>query len=87
MGQDQLTNQEIEAQSTFEPDPSDLKACCAAVYQSEWARLLLGDSFHPGGLALTEHLASLAGLTSDTDVLDVAAGTGATATLADVATA
>ena len=27
----------------------ELKACCAAVYQSDWARLLLGESFHPGG--------------------------------------
>jgi ubiquinone/menaquinone biosynthesis C-methylase UbiE len=79
MGQDQLTNQEIKSQTKFEPEPSELKACCAAVYQSEWARLLLGDSFHPGGLALTEHLAALAGLTSDSEVLDVAAGTGSTA--------
>ncbi len=79
MGQDQLTNQEINTQAKFEPEPSDLKACCAAVYQSEMARLLLGDSFHPGGLALTEHLATLAGITSDTEVLDVAAGTGSTA--------
>jgi ubiquinone/menaquinone biosynthesis C-methylase UbiE len=89
MGQDQLTNQEIKAPisngpisigpTLFEPEPSELKACCAAVYQSEWARLLLGDSFHPGGLALTEHLAALAGITSDKEVLDVAAGTGSTA--------
>ena len=63
----------------FIPEPTELKACCAAVYQSEWARLLLGDSFHPGGLALSEHLASLAGITPETKVLDVAAGTGATA--------
>ncbi len=79
MDQDQLTNQEIGVQTKYGPDPADLKACCAAVYQSEWARLLLGDSFHPGGLALTEHLATLVGLTSDSEVLDVAAGTGSTA--------
>jgi ubiquinone/menaquinone biosynthesis C-methylase UbiE len=79
MGQDQSTNQEIVDQIKFEPGPSELKACCAAVYQSEWARLLLGDSFHPGGLALTGHLATLAGLNSDSEVLDVAAGAGSTA--------
>jgi len=64
---------------TLSLEPAELKSCCAAVYQSEWARLLLGDSFHPGGLTLSEHLASLAGVTSESRVLDVAAGTGATA--------
>ena len=34
----------------------EVKSCCAALYSSDWARLLLGDSFHPGGLALTERL-------------------------------
>ncbi len=57
----------------------EIKACCAAVYESDWARLLLGNSFHPGGLALTERLGLLAGLGPDHRVLDVAAGTGASA--------
>jgi ubiquinone/menaquinone biosynthesis C-methylase UbiE len=57
----------------------EIKACCAAVYESDWARLLLGDSFHPGGLALTEHLGVLAGLDWSQYVLDVASGTGASA--------
>ena len=74
-----IQNTPVTASASARLEPSELKACCAAVYQSEWARLLLGDSFHPGGLALSEKLASLAGISSDTRVLDVAAGTGATA--------
>jgi len=57
----------------------EIKACCAAVYESDWARLLLGDSFHPGGLALTEQLGTLIGLGPGQRVLDVAAGTGTSA--------
>jgi arsenite methyltransferase len=57
-----------------------IKACCAQLYGSEWARLLLGgDSFHPGGLALTERLAELLRLDSDANVLDLACGRGASA--------
>jgi arsenite methyltransferase len=57
----------------------EIKACCAAVYESDWARLLLGDSFHPGGLTLTEQLGVLTGLDRGQYVLDVASGTGASA--------
>lgn len=57
----------------------EIKACCAAVYESDWARLLLGDTFHPGGLALTEQLGSLIGLGPGQRVLDVAAGVGTSA--------
>ncbi|MBA3824352.1 MAG: methyltransferase domain-containing protein [Ktedonobacterales bacterium] len=60
-------------------DASELKACCATAYQSEWARLILGDSFHPGGLALTERLGEWLALTPTHRVLDVAAGQGASA--------
>ncbi len=56
-----------------------VKSCCANVYESDWARLLLGDSFHPGGLALTERLGELLGLGRGKRVLDVAAGKGASA--------
>ena len=58
---------------------TDIKACCAALYESDWARLLLGDSFHPGGLALTERLGQLLGLQPGQRVLDVAAGSGSSA--------
>ncbi|HSG15767.1 MAG TPA: methyltransferase domain-containing protein [Anaerolineae bacterium] len=57
----------------------EIKACCAAVYESDWARLLLGDSFHPGGPILTERLGSLMELGPNSRVLDVAAGTGGSA--------
>jgi arsenite methyltransferase len=56
---------------------SDIKACCADLYASDWVRLLLGDSFHPGGRDLTERLGMLLGLDSRSRVLDLAAGRGA----------
>jgi len=43
-------------------EAATLKTCCANLYESDWARLLLGDSFHPGGLALTERLGTLLNL-------------------------
>ncbi|HEY7848430.1 MAG TPA: methyltransferase domain-containing protein, partial [Ktedonobacterales bacterium] len=66
------------AQSPLD-DANAVKSCCAAVYQSDWARLLLGESFHPGGLALTERLGHALGLRPGLRVLDVAAGQGASA--------
>jgi ubiquinone/menaquinone biosynthesis C-methylase UbiE len=60
-------------------DADEIKTCCAAVYQSDWARLLLGDTFHPGGLALTERLGQLLELDARQRVLDVAAGNGTSA--------
>ena len=56
-----------------------LKTCCAALYASDRARPLLGDSFHAGGLALTERLGTLLDLKPNQRVLDVAAGRGASA--------
>jgi ubiquinone/menaquinone biosynthesis C-methylase UbiE len=41
--------------------------------------MLLGDSFHPGGVRLTDRLGVLMGLTPDSSVLDVASGSGASA--------
>jgi ubiquinone/menaquinone biosynthesis C-methylase UbiE len=41
--------------------------------------MLLGDSFHPGGLRLTERLATLLGLTAQSRVLDIASGKGTSA--------
>jgi len=55
---------------------TELKSCCAAAYESDFARLLLGDSFHPGGLALTERLGELLALSPSDHVLDVACGRG-----------
>lgn len=66
----------------IEPVPTDsagIKRCCANVYGSDAAKYLLGESFHPGGLRLTEELASLLSLSPTTLVLDVASGKGTTA--------
>jgi ubiquinone/menaquinone biosynthesis C-methylase UbiE len=60
-------------------DLGTAKSCCASLYSSEWARLLLGDSFHPGGLTLTDRLADLVGLRPGMRVLDLASGAGTTA--------
>ena len=60
--------------------PSDAlgrKACCAALYDLEPVRLLLGDTLHPGGLSLTHRLGKLIGIQRDDLVLDVACGHGA----------
>jgi arsenite methyltransferase len=59
--------------------PAALKQCCAAAYDSDAARLLLGESFHPGGARLTERLGHLMGLSPRMRVLDVAAGRGTSA--------
>lgn len=59
-----------------------LKACCAAGYSSDLVSLLLGDSYHPGGLALTWRLFDHLGLTSGQRLVDVASGRGASALLA-----
>ncbi|MGH2461506.1 MAG: class I SAM-dependent methyltransferase [Chloroflexota bacterium] len=58
---------------------ADVKTCCASLYASDWARLLLGETFHPGGLALTERLGELLRLGPDDQVLDVASGLGTSA--------
>jgi ubiquinone/menaquinone biosynthesis C-methylase UbiE len=58
-----------------------MKACCAAAYSSDVVSLLLGDSYHPGGTALTRRLADALALTPAARVLDVASGRGTTALL------
>jgi arsenite methyltransferase len=56
-----------------------VKACCADTYSSDLVSMLLGDSYHPGGVALTRRLASAIGLSGGERLLDVAAGRGTTA--------
>lgn len=56
-----------------------IKSCCAALYDNDWVSLLLGDSFHPGGLALTERLGARLNLGPESRLLDVASGRGASA--------
>jgi arsenite methyltransferase len=66
--------------SEFNPaDSKSVKQCCAQLYESDFAKILLGDSFHPGGLRLTERVGALLNLAAESNVLDVASGKGATA--------
>ena len=58
---------------------TNIKQCCATFYGSDLARMLLGDSFHPGGVRLTQRIGELLGLTPTAHVLDVAAGPGTSA--------
>jgi arsenite methyltransferase len=60
-------------------ESAELKSCCAAVYQSDFARTLLGESFHPGGQRLTARLGGKLGLGTGLRVLDVASGKGESA--------
>lgn len=60
-------------------DPARTKACCAAAYGNDAVALVLGESYHPGGLELTRHLAGLLRLRPGARVADVACGPGTTA--------
>ncbi|HEY3824592.1 MAG TPA: class I SAM-dependent methyltransferase [Bryobacteraceae bacterium] len=60
-------------------ESAELKSCCAAIYQSDFARMLLGDSFHPGGQRLTARLGEHLELGPGVRVLDVASGNGESA--------
>jgi ubiquinone/menaquinone biosynthesis C-methylase UbiE len=73
---------ELEDQRAIKPgglSPTAIKQCCAAVYDSDAAKLLLGDSLHPRGTALTERLGAMLNLGPQSRVLDVAAGRGTSA--------
>jgi len=61
--------------------PEELKSCCAQLYSSDVVALVLGESYHPGGAALTRRLADLLEVRPGQRVLDVATGPGATARL------
>ena len=63
------------------PTSAEVKACCAAAYSGDAVALVLGESYHPGGLALTRRLATGLGLRPGWRVVDVASGPGATARL------
>jgi arsenite methyltransferase len=65
--------------STAPADPAELKQCCARLYESDVVRRLLGESFHPGGTALTERLGLVLGLSQESQVLDAASGNGTSA--------
>lgn len=63
------------------PGPDEVKACCAAAYSRDAVALVLGDSYHPGGLALTRTLAGTLDLRPGDRVVDIASGPGTTARL------
>lgn len=52
--------------------------CCASFYDRAAVRLLLGDSLHPGGVALSLRAAERLALGAESRVLDVACGRGVT---------
>jgi SAM-dependent methyltransferase len=66
----------LEAQSEH---ANEVKQCCARLYETDLAVRLLGDSFHPGGVALTNRLGTLLQLTPDCHVVDAASGRGTSA--------
>ena len=59
-----------------EPAPETLKQCCAAAYDHDAVRMLVGDTLHPGGAQLTERLGRILNLGPGARVLDVASGRG-----------
>lgn len=62
--------------TALEADPETLKQCCAAAYDHDAVRVLVGDALHPGGAQLTERLGRLLNLAQTFRVLDVASGRG-----------
>lgn len=74
-------NEHVEPKSAPEQETTALKTCCATLYQSDLARLLLGETFHPGGEVLTARLGELLQLGPASKVLDVASGQGTSAML------
>lgn len=63
-------------------DAATLKACCATGYSSDAVSLLLGPSYHPGGLKLTRRLLDTIDLRQGDRLIDVASGIGTTSLLA-----
>jgi len=70
---------EVEGNPLTEAVDRETKTCCATFYQSDLVHVLLGDVFHPGGLALTRHLGRRLRLGPDDHLLDVASGRGTSA--------
>ena len=60
-------------------EQAQAKACCADLYQSDLAKNILGDTLHPGGLALTNRLARLLELQPGSWVVDLASARGTSA--------
>ena len=62
--------------------PASVTACCSTLYGSPLAELLVGESFHPGGLESTRQLLAASGLRPGSRLLDAGCGLGASARVA-----
>ncbi|MEX1171656.1 MAG: class I SAM-dependent methyltransferase [Chloroflexota bacterium] len=62
--------------------PAEVTSCCSTLYGSPLAELLVGESFHPGGLAGTRDLLEASRLGPGARLLDVGCGLGASARVA-----
>ncbi len=60
-------------------NPNDFGSSCCRFYENDFIQFLLGESLHPGGLALTKELGKKLKLSSHDEVLDLASGLGTTA--------
>lgn len=60
-------------------DTTDVKSACCNFYEHALLRILLGDSLHPGGLALTKELGERLELTPEDNLLDIGSGLGTSA--------
>jgi ubiquinone/menaquinone biosynthesis C-methylase UbiE len=60
-------------------EADEIKSCCAMLYSNDLVRLLVGDSLHPGGLELTQHIGARMALCADRKLLDIACGPGTSA--------
>lgn len=69
----------IDSGSRTALDTELVVACCTTLYSHPLASWLLGESLHPGGLALTDRLADIAGIGIDSSVLDAGCGYGSSA--------
>jgi len=56
-----------------------IKCACTGFYEQDAIKYLLGESFHPGGVDLTEKLGRTLGLNNADTLLDVASGQGTSA--------
>lgn len=68
------------AESTESHD--GIAACCSTLYGNPLAELLVGESFHPGGLTGTRELLQASALGPGARLLDVGCGLGASARVA-----
>ncbi|HQZ40752.1 MAG TPA: methyltransferase domain-containing protein [Vicinamibacterales bacterium] len=74
-----MSEEAVRGNGAAPPSAAEVKHCCARFYESEIVRRLLGESFHPGGTALTERLGVLLALSPGSLVLDAASGNGTSA--------